>query len=65
MGRRGLEVEKDASRRGEAPGKVRVHLPPTQTSLLFRPCSTPPLGCRSERLPTTQALCPGYQEHLG
>lgn len=42
-----------------------LHGLPTQTSLLFRPCSTPPLGCRSEWLPTTQAPCPGYQEHLG
>ena len=37
----------------------------TQTPLLFHLCSTPPLDCRSGRLPATQAPCPGYQEHLG
>lgn len=37
----------------------------TQTSLLYRLCTTPPLGCRSGRLPATQVPCPGYQEHLG
>lgn len=42
-----------------------LHRLATQTSLLYRLCTTPPLGCRSGQLPATQVPCPGYQEHLG